>query len=305
MSAPSPRVSVLIATRERPGQLAACLPLVLANDYPDFELVVVDQSVADESRIAVEALADSRLRYERQHGAGLSRARNAAIESARGELFAFTDDDCRVPSDWLRRIVELFDREPRLGMIFGAFVPMPHDPLELFVPGFMPSRSRRLSGRLATRLGRSEAGGNMAIRRTTIEAVGPFDPCFGPGGRYPGGDDSDMNDRVLRAGFAVAHDPANAVQHRGARAYAGGSARRLLLDGSLARGALIAKDLRCGNPIAPYRLGAFLAGDGWAIARNLASGRRHSGAGRLRATLVGFARGLRQPLDRRRQLFRE
>ena len=299
----SPRVSVLIATRERADQLAGCLPAVLANDYPDFEVVVIDQSSGDESRVVVEALGDVRVRYQRQHGAGLSRARNAAIEAARGELFAFTDDDCRVPPGWLRRIVEVFDRDRGAGLIFGAFVPEPHDPREVFVPGFTPTRYRRLSGRVATRLNRGEAGGNMAIRSAVLEEVGPFDLCFGSGAPYPGGDDSDMNDRVLRAGFAVVHDPANVVQHLGARSYADGSARKLLLDGSLARGALLAKDLRCGNPVAPFRLGALLLRDGWEVARHLLSGRRPSGAGRLRATLVGFGRGLRHPLDRPRGLF--
>ena len=110
---------------------------------------------------------------------------------------------------------------------------------------------------------------------------------------------------MLRAGFAVVHDPANAVQHLGARSYADGSARKLLLDGSLARGALLAKDLRCGNPVAPYRLGVLLGQDGWEVARRLLSGRRPSGAGRLRNTLVGFGRGLRRPLNRRSGLFLE
>ena len=70
----SPRVSVLIATRERADQLAGCLPAVLANDYPDFEVVVIDRSSGDESRVVVEALGDVRVRHQRQHGAGLARA---------------------------------------------------------------------------------------------------------------------------------------------------------------------------------------------------------------------------------------
>ena len=167
----SPRVSVLIATRERADPLAGCLPAVLANDYPDFEMIVIDQSSGDESRVVVEALGDVRVRYQRQHGAGLSRARNAAIEAARGELLAFTDDDRRVPPGWLRRIVEVFDRDRGAGLIFGAFVPRPHDPREVFVPGFTPTRYRRLSGRVATRLNRSEAGGNMAIRRAVLAVL--------------------------------------------------------------------------------------------------------------------------------------
>jgi glycosyltransferase involved in cell wall biosynthesis len=299
----APRVSVLIATLDRPDHLADCLPTVLANDYLDFEVIVVDQSEGDASRRVVEALADPRARYLHQRPAGLSRARNAAVAAARGELLAFTDDDCRVSAGWLRRIVEVFDRDAGAGMIFGAFVPISHDPAEAFVPGFEPARYRRLEGRRATRLNRSEAGGNMAIRRAVLDAAGPFDHCFGPGAEFAGGDDSDMNDRVLRAGWAVVHDPSNPVTHLGLRRYDDGSARRLLLDGSSARGALIAKDLRCGNLVAAYRISALVTADGARVAWELARRRRRSGAGRLRASLHGFARGLVHPLDRRRGLF--
>jgi glycosyltransferase involved in cell wall biosynthesis len=313
MSAPPPplaaeaarpaRISVLIATRDRPESFARCLPTVLANDYPNFEVVVVDQSTSADSERVVASIGDGRLRYLRQQAAGLSLARNAAMREASGAIFAFTDDDCTVAEQWLRRIAAVFAADEGAGLIFGAFRAIPHDSERYYVPSFSPARYRRLSGRAASRFNRNEAGGNMAVRRSVVDVAGEFDLCLGPGAIFPGGDDSDLNDRVLRAGFAVIHDPDNVVVHWGARAYDDGSARQLLLDGSLAAGAILAKELRCGDPVAPYRLARTVVTQGSAVTFNVLTRHHPTGGGRLRSTLAGFWRGMRHPLDRDRRLF--
>ena len=56
-TARQPVVSAIICTRDRADDLARCLPTVLANDYPDFEVIVVDQSSTDATQRVVEALA--------------------------------------------------------------------------------------------------------------------------------------------------------------------------------------------------------------------------------------------------------
>ena len=296
-------ISVLIATRDRPAELARCLPTVLANEAPDFEVVVVDQSTGDATEQLVARLGDRRVHYRRQRTAGLSRARNAAIAAASGAIYACTDDDCTVPPGWLDRIAAVFAREEQAGLIFGAFRAVPHDPDRFYVPSFDPGRYRRLSGPRATYRPEGEAGGTMAIRRRVAAAVGPFDPCLGPGGPFPSGEDTDFTNRALRAGFAVVHDPENVVDHWGARPYADGSAQRLVLGTSLAVGALLAKELRCGNPFAPYALLRLLAAKGARVARRPAGGRRPGRVEHLRSWAVGFGRGLRHPLDCRRGLF--
>jgi glycosyltransferase involved in cell wall biosynthesis len=298
-----PPISVLIATRDRPRSLARCLSSVLANDYGDFDVVVVDQSSTDASEDIVRTFDDVRLWYRRLQTRGLSSARNAAIEESTGRILAFTDDDCTVSPDWLRRIAEVFSRDAAVGIIFGTFQAVAHDPREFYVPSFAPARYRRLQGRWDTRCNDHEAGGNMAIRRDVLTAVGPFDPCLCAGGTFFSGEDSDFNNRVLRAGFAVVHDPESVVLHWGMRAYADGSARRLLLDGSLARGALLAKELRCRNPIALYIVARLLLLQGAGITINLLLRRQPTGAGQLLCVVRGFYRGLRHPLDHHRQLF--
>ncbi len=143
----------------------------------------------------------------------------------------------------------------------------------------------------------------MAIRRSVYDVVGPFDTCLGTGSTLFSGEDSDYNYRALRAGFIVVHDPESIIVHWGMRPYADGSARHLLLNGNFARGALLAKELRCHNPVAFYTVGKILLVQMIGIARALITRQRPTGAGQLVHLVCGFRRGLRHPLDRRRQLF--
>src|SRR5437762_4081211 len=106
----TPFVSAVICTRNRPDKIGNAVASVLASDYRSFELVVIDQSTTDATRTVLEPMAqnDPRLRYVHVDESGLSRAYNSAIRRTKGEIMAFTDDDCIVPATWLRAIVDAF-----------------------------------------------------------------------------------------------------------------------------------------------------------------------------------------------------
>ncbi|MFQ5812219.1 MAG: glycosyltransferase family 2 protein [Anaerolineae bacterium] len=296
-------VSVIIPTRDRPDDLARCLPTVLASDYPYFEVIVVDQSSSEASKRVVEALADPRLRYYRQQANGKSRALNAALARARGAIIAFTDDDCTVPPDWLRRGLDVLAQEPEAGIVFGAAAAAPHNPRETFVPVFLPPHYRRLQGRFARVRCHGLAGPNMFIRPTVFERVGGFDDFLGAGSHFPSGDDDDLAYRALRAGFAVVLDPTNAIVHWAMRSYTDGSGQRLLRNHYYGSGAFYVKHLRCGDPLAAYALLRLAWKETVFLATNLIRQRRASGAGRLLYLLLGLIRGFRHPLDHKRRLY--
>jgi len=302
----APTVSVIICTRDRADDLARCLPSVLAADYPDFEVIVVDQSKSDASKRVAGAIADPRLRYHRQHLTGKSRALNAALALAKGEVTAHTDDDCTVPTDWLRQAVAVLEREPDAGIVFGAVAAAPHDGKDTFLPSFRPAGFRRLKGLSGRVQCQALAGANMVVRRAVFERLGGFDECLGPGSRFRSGDDLDLAYRALRAGYAVlqssAHPP---VVHWGVRRYDDGSARRLIWNNYYGKGARMMKGLRCGDPVAALALPYLAARESGAIAINLLRRRRPTGFGRLAPLLVGAARSVRQPVDRRHGVFSE
>ena len=103
----SPAVSVVLCTWNRAALLEGALnALVSQTDPPDHEIVVVDNDSTDESRLVIEryAAAHPQVRYVFEGIAGLSHARNTGVAHTTGRVVAFTDDDVRVPPDWLRSI---------------------------------------------------------------------------------------------------------------------------------------------------------------------------------------------------------
>src|SRR5687768_5734054 len=95
----SRRLSIVIPSRHRPAALARCLTAIAAGDLDGaaFEVVVVldGEDVADP--LVPEGLEVRVLRVPR---AGPAVARNRGAAAARGEVLAFTDDDCTPDRDW-------------------------------------------------------------------------------------------------------------------------------------------------------------------------------------------------------------
>ena len=85
-------------------------------DPPPLELIVVDNDPGDEDcRAEVEQAG---ARYVREDQRGLDNARNAGLRVARGDLVAFTDDDCVPPPTWLRALGGLF-ADPAVAAVTG------------------------------------------------------------------------------------------------------------------------------------------------------------------------------------------
>src|SRR5690348_931640 len=101
------RISVVIPTYRRPELLSGCLAALGLQEFDpdDWEIVVADDAASEETRRQVEHWADhSRVPivYTAPTGAhGPAAARNAGWRAARGEIVAFTDDDCRPAPRWL------------------------------------------------------------------------------------------------------------------------------------------------------------------------------------------------------------
>jgi glycosyltransferase involved in cell wall biosynthesis len=112
-----PLVSVILAVRNREACVGRAIESVLAQDYSNFELIVVDDGSTDGTAKAVQAYGDS-VRLVRQRPAGPYAARNLGLKHARGALIAFIDSD----DAWLPRKlalqVPLMER-PEVGLVFG------------------------------------------------------------------------------------------------------------------------------------------------------------------------------------------
>jgi hypothetical protein len=118
----APLISVVLPTYNRPDRLRRAVDSVLAQRYPHWELLVVDDGGQFDSRAVVEAAGDDRLRWMRIEHAGAGAARNAALDRASGELIAYLDDDNAMDVDWLHSGAWAFEQHPEVDVLYGAFV---------------------------------------------------------------------------------------------------------------------------------------------------------------------------------------
>lgn len=101
-----PRVSVVIPAYNAEATIGKCLASLSAQTFRDFEAIVADDGSTDQTA-EIAARFATVVRAERNLGAGA--ARNLGASRAVGNILAFTDSDVVLPSDWLARIVKLFD----------------------------------------------------------------------------------------------------------------------------------------------------------------------------------------------------
>src|SRR2546430_328136 len=121
------KVSVCVAAT-RPDTVGATVRSIAAQTFRDWELVVIAQGpgangVAD--AVEREVGDGQRARVLPQPGKGLSRARNAAVTAADGDVIAMIDDDCEAEPDWIEVIVDRFRAVPQAGIVGGAVVAPP------------------------------------------------------------------------------------------------------------------------------------------------------------------------------------
>jgi GT2 family glycosyltransferase len=198
---------------------------LLALNYPDFEVIVIDNR--RDARAALPSLgSDPRLHVDVESRRGVSAGRNRGVALATGEIIAFTDDDVVVDRHWLRAMGVRFASEATLEALGGLTLPSELDsPAQLwfeeyyggFVRGF---RAHTMSlrepddGALFPFSPRSYGAGlNMAFRREALARVGGFDPALGIGTPACGGEDVGVFVAIVLAGGVVGFEPAALVRH--------------------------------------------------------------------------------------------
>ena len=170
MTAEQPTFTVIIPTFNRSGKIRHAVDSVLAQAYPDFELIVVDDGSTDDTREVIAAVSDRRLRYERQANRGRCAARNAGAESACGEHVTFLDSDDEALPNWLADLAAGFDTDRNVGIVCTGH--------ERILDGgarqtVLPSRLDEFFG-ASGRAGLFVAG-TFAVRREIILEVGGYE----------------------------------------------------------------------------------------------------------------------------------
>jgi glycosyltransferase involved in cell wall biosynthesis len=195
---------VVVPTFQRPALLRDCIEALCHQTLaPDrYEILVIDDGRDAATRQLVDAAAVSRTTPAIHYLTSLARqsgpaaARNVGWKAARGEIIAFTDDDCRPHPRWLSAGLAVFE-DPDIAGAWGRIVvPIPSDPTDY--------------ERNTANLERAPfATANCFYRRTALHAVRGFDERFTAAWR----EDSDMQFSLLERGFRLAQAPGAIVEH--------------------------------------------------------------------------------------------
>lgn len=202
-----PRVSLVISTRDRPGQLAACLEALEPRFPADAETIVVsDGGSADPPPGSL--IEPLRLRHIVVPHGGPAAARNRGLAAARGEIVAFTDDDCRPRAGWLTALSAGVGHSPPSAAGGTTVNGIPSN-------GYADAAQAVID--LVGRYERSRYGverffpaNNLAFPATALRALGGFDQSFRTA------EDRDLCRRWCEAGFTLRRVPEAVVEHHSA-----------------------------------------------------------------------------------------
>ncbi len=228
--ATAPFVSVIVSTHDRPEQLSVCLPSLLSQHYPRYEVVIVDNapSTSATADFIQQTYSDiPKLRYIREDCPGLSRGLNRGITEARGEILAFTDDDVVVDSYWLLELVKAFSIADDVVCVTGLVLPLELETSAQILfeeyGGFSKGFNRRVYDMADNHpreplypyaAGRIGTGASMAFRPTFLRSIGGFDPALRCGM------DIAAFFQTVRGGHKLVYEPTALAYHTHRRGYA-------------------------------------------------------------------------------------
>ena len=198
-----PRVSVVVCAYNAERTIDRCLASLAALNYPDYEVIVVNDGSRDRTLEIAEGYGFCRIIS--QPNKGLSVARNVGAEAASGEIVAYTDSDCVTDPDWLNYLVGKMEAS-KLAACGGPNFPPPEDTLIPAVVAVAPGGPTHVL--ISDEVAEHIAGCNMAFHREVLLRLGGFDPIY-----CAAGDDVDICWRFQDAGYVIGFSPAAVVWH--------------------------------------------------------------------------------------------
>jgi glycosyltransferase involved in cell wall biosynthesis len=199
---PWPRFSVVVCSYNGERTIRDCLDGLLELDYPDYEVIVVDDGSTDRTATIAREYP---FKVVSTSNCGLSSARNTGLEAASGEMVAYIDDDARPDREWLKYLAATFMSTTHAGVGGPNIAPPGDGPIADCV-------ANSPGGPVHVLLSDHEAehipGCNMAFRKANLQAIGGFDQQF-----HAAGDDVDICWRLQQRGWTLGFNPAAMVWH--------------------------------------------------------------------------------------------
>jgi O-antigen biosynthesis protein len=198
-----PRASVVVCAYQAQDTIQECLHSLMELDYPNYEVLVVDDGSTDATAQIARRFPVRLLSGDRR---GLSGARNVGLEQAEGEIVAYIDADAKADPDWLTYLALALQVSGTAGA--GGPNPVPPDD-----PPLAQCVALAPGGPIHVLLDDERAehvpGCNMAFWRERLLEIGSFDPVY-----RAAGDDVDVCWKLLDRGYDIRFNASALVWHR-------------------------------------------------------------------------------------------
>lgn len=198
-----PRVSVVVCCYNGSRTIRECLDGLLRLEYPDFEVIMVDDGSTDATPIIMREYP---FRHITQQNLGLSEARNTGLAAATGAIVAYIDDDAVPDPHWLQYLAATY-MEADYAAVGGPNIPPPAEtPIGDCVANAPGGPIHVL---LSDQIAEHVPGCNLSARTDRLKAIGGFDPAF-----RVAGDDVDVCWQLQKGGSTLGFSHGAMVWHR-------------------------------------------------------------------------------------------
>lgn len=171
MKDPKHKISLIIPAYNEENYIGECLDSVIRNSNNElFEIIVVDNASTDDTK--KEALKRPGVKVVREERKGLTRARQRGYLEARGSILAYIDADTKMPEGWVKKIIEEFDKDEKLSCLSGPYV---YYDMPKYKQFFTKVYNYVLIIPMYWLVGYVAIGGNIAIRKETLDKMNGFD----------------------------------------------------------------------------------------------------------------------------------
>ncbi len=198
-----PKISVVVSFHNAARTLEDCCETLLELNYPDYEVILVNDGSTDRSAEIIERYPFQIVTSDTNRG--ISAGRNAGLRAATGEIIAYIDADARADPDWLMYLARTYEEQDVAGVGGPNPVP-PEDPWVAQCVYRSPGGPTQVM--LTDDTAEHIPGCNMSFRRAALEDIGGFDEQF-----TTAADDVDVCWRLIDRGYRLGFNPSALVWH--------------------------------------------------------------------------------------------
>ncbi|MDT8441701.1 MAG: glycosyltransferase family A protein [Desulfuromonadales bacterium] len=199
-------VTIAIITRDRRESLGRTLDVVCSLNYPNYEVIVVDNGSIDNTEEVVRAHNAKYIRGKIEDG--FSGSRQRALDNSSGEIIIWCDDDCMPMAGWVESYVAMFNSDHGFGMIGGGVVNINFPQKSQFKGRSVLGINGQLHFVEDPYTAEFYGNLNLAMRRSVVDEIGGYDPYF-----VGGLEEIDLAFRVRSHGYKVGYNDKAVVEH--------------------------------------------------------------------------------------------